>query len=193
MSSRDRILGLIAQNKPRYEELPLPDLSCAVRYEDVCHQFISMIERIGAEVVYVDSRGVLSEDVSKEQTSGRRMINLLDNGREDGHVLSARNASDLQDVHTCYLHGKLGVAENGAIWVEERDMGNRLLPFICERLVLVVPADRLVDTMHEAYREITMENTGFGVFIAGPSRTADIEQNLVIGAHGPARMTVYIV
>jgi L-lactate dehydrogenase complex protein LldG len=43
-----------------------------------------------------------------------------------------------------------------------------------------------------AYTRIDLNTTGFGVFIAGPSKTADIEQSLVIGAHGPVKSTVII-
>jgi L-lactate dehydrogenase complex protein LldG len=41
----------------------------------------------------------------------------------------------------------------------------------------------IVPTMHEAYRQINIAEEGWGAFIAGPSKTADIEQSLVIGAH----------
>ncbi|MNW08326.1 Lactate utilization protein C [compost metagenome] len=47
--------------------------------------------------------------------------------------------------------------------------------------------------MHEAYQKIADSVYGFGTFIAGPSKTADIEQSLVLGAHGPKNMTVFIL
>src|SRR5690606_16996516 len=100
---------------------------------------------------------------------------------------------DIAGVEKAYIRGTLGVAENGAVWVKEGDMQHRLLPFLCQHLVLVVDADTLVDNMHEAYNRIRIDEEGYGLFIAGPSKTADIEQSLVVGAHGPRSLVVYII
>ena len=96
----------------------------------------------------------------------------------------------LAGVDLAVLEAQVGVAENGAMWVSEREAIHRVLPFITQHLILVVDRDNLVGTMHEAYRRIDVRATGFGVFIAGPSKTADIEQSLVIGAHGPRSLVV---
>jgi L-lactate dehydrogenase complex protein LldG len=92
-----------------------------------------------------------------------------------------------------FLKGSLGVAENGAVWLYESQMINRLLPFICQQLVLVLETRQLVPTMHQAMQQVHPGSEGYGVFIAGPSKTADIEQSLVIGAHGPVGLTVYLI
>ena len=50
-----------------------------------------------------------------------------------------------------------------------------------------------VSDMHAAYARLAERPIGYGMFIAGPSKTADIEQALVIGAHGPRSCTVLLV
>jgi L-lactate dehydrogenase complex protein LldG len=57
----------------------------------------------------------------------------------------------------------------------------------------VINAEKIIPTLHEAYDIIGVGNYGFGGFIGGPSKTADIEQALILGAHGPLTMTVFIL
>ena len=99
----------------------------------------------------------------------------------------------LEDVSVSILEGHFGVAENGAVWITEENMGDRVLPFICEHLVLVMYASSIRDTMHQAYEYLHSSSYSFGTFIAGPSKTADIEQALVLGAHGPKTLTVFLL
>jgi L-lactate dehydrogenase complex protein LldG len=101
---------------------------------------------------------------------------------------------ELMGIDVAILGGEFGVAENGAVWVPGENLGRQRAVFvICEHLVLVLPAGQIVHTMQHAYERIRFERPGFGLFIAGPSKTADIEQSLVIGAHGPRSCTLFLV
>ncbi|MDR1758113.1 MAG: LUD domain-containing protein [Bacteroidales bacterium] len=99
----------------------------------------------------------------------------------------------MEKIDTALFAGRFAVAENGAIWLEDEDLPQRVLPFITQKLVLQIHVSKVVDTMQEAYQQISLQNTGFGVFISGPSKTADIEQSLVYGAHGARELTVIML
>jgi L-lactate dehydrogenase complex protein LldG len=101
--------------------------------------------------------------------------------------------SELNMIEHAVMRGNFGVAENGTIWLEDKDLSHRIIPFITQHLVLKLDADKIVPTMQEAYRQIYLKDTGFGVFISGPSKTADIEQSLVYGAHGAKELTVLLI
>jgi L-lactate dehydrogenase complex protein LldG len=91
------------------------------------------------------------------------------------------------------MESHLAVAENGAVWINDTTVKQRALPFITQHLAVVVNRNDIVATMHDAYYKIADADYGFATFIAGPSKTADIEQSLVLGAHGPKTMTVFVV
>lgn len=191
MSARETILKAVAMNKPELTELPDMDLSLTIQYPDRIQQFIGMVEAAGGKACYENSRQDLLNDLTEVKAEGKFMINLLEDSNAEEWV--NLKASDLEALDTCYLRAELGVAENGAMWISEKQMTNRLLPFICQHLVIVLNPGDLVNNLHEAYRQIDAAANGFGVFIAGPSKTADIEQNLVIGAHGARSLRVYLL
>ena len=92
----------------------------------------------------------------------------------------------LADVAVAILCGALAVAENGAVGLDGREARPRALPVICDRLVLLVETRRIVTDMHAALAQLPEA----ALFLAGPSKTADIEGELVLGAHGPRGLTV---
>jgi len=103
----------------------------------------------------------------------------------DPHLL------DILDVLVC--EAQLGVAENGAVWIATSDTVLRAALFLAARVIIVVAEGDLVDDLHQAYERIDVASHSFGVFVAGPSKTADIEQSLVVGAHGPKELTLIVV
>lgn len=102
------------------------------------------------------------------------------------------DARDLDGLDVAVVPGRLAVAENGAVWVDGAALPHRALLWLAEHLVLVVPADAVVPDLHAAYARLRFDGPGFGVFVAGPSKTADIEQALVFGAQGPRTTTLVL-
>lgn len=104
-----------------------------------------------------------------------------------------QHPADFADLDLAIIEGQFAVAENAAIWLDESNLDLRAIPFITAHLVIVIKKENIVGNMHEAYERIGDTNSGFGVFIAGPSKTADIEQSLVVGAHGAMSLRVVIL
>ncbi|HLA51675.1 MAG TPA: LUD domain-containing protein [Flavitalea sp.] len=192
MSARDNILKAVAANKP--PSIVQPDID--VKRTDplpVGDAFEVAVKNLSAVCTKVASLQEALEMIQAKDGALTNRINLIDAEQPFRDSIAKADAHALQLVFKAYIRGSLGVAENGAIWISEPDMGNRLLPFITEHLVIVINTATLVYNMHEAYQKIQVNEYGYGVFIAGPSKTADIEQSLVIGAHGPRSLEVYLV
>jgi L-lactate dehydrogenase complex protein LldG len=88
---------------------------------------------------------------------------------------------------------EFGVAENGSVWLRGSRLGERSALFLASQVLVVLDLSAIAADLHAAYARIDMANEAFGIFVAGPSKTADIEQSLVVGAHGAKELTVVLV
>lgn len=194
MTSRETILTAIKQNKPAL--LPLPEIlvNSYVNELSMLEEFMEVLTRIGGTPVLINSLDEVAQDITLAFRTGDRIVNTLSGISDQNRtMLTASDAMMLEPVYKVYIEGTIGVAENGSIWLYESSMVNRLLPFICQHLVIVLKADKIVATMHDAYNQVNTAKEGYGLFIAGPSKTADIEQSLVIGAHGARSLKVFLI
>jgi L-lactate dehydrogenase complex protein LldG len=189
MSKAD-IIQAIIRNKP---SLLRQDVTVEARSErkeptseEKKAQFVRSVENAGGEVieisrtntgVYLQSEYPDMEDFTKAENRQEATLKTL---------------HQLGKIEQAVLEARLGVAENGAIWLEDKDLPQRIIPFITQHLIIRIDASVIVADMREAYTRIELGDTGFGVFISGPSKTADIEQSLVYGAHGAIRLTVLL-
>ncbi len=191
MSARETILNAIGTNKPTFVDLPTVDLQQVTNYDDLLPKFTATLQSIGGQVLELADINQLQLLINEELATGHTVLNAINGVNDD--LNNAQDAITLEPVYKAFIKASIAVAENGAVWIKESQMINRLLPFICQHLVVVLEKEKIVSTMHHAYQQLNMFEEGFGVFIAGPSKTADIEQSLVIGAHGARSMTVYIL
>jgi L-lactate dehydrogenase complex protein LldG len=200
MTSREKILTNIRNNKPT-EQVALPtNINFESNTTDFITLFSNVLKSIGGEAITAIDFDFIGKDIVRSFPDMSIFVNLIPRlsikdsfaQQKDSHEV--KDAHDLALVDLAILEGKIGVAENGAIWLDESCFGgHRVLPFITQHLVIVLKKENIVANMHHAYQMIEMNNIGFGLFLAGPSKTADIEQSLVIGAHGARSLKVYLV
>lgn len=189
MSSKAKILSAIKESKPASTDLPFIDISAVISYDDLTDQFKKVLGAIGGQCIEVSDKDEAVAIAEAELSKVKNGVNTLTGYDER---LPLMNASDLASTDLAVIGGTIAVAENGAIWASETQMVNRILPFITQQLFIIIEKKDITATMHQAYQKINVAETGFGAFIAGPSKTADIEQSLVIGAHGPAGLKVIL-
>lgn len=193
MIAREDILKSIQANKPR-EQAPLPETHLFPQQkQDLTKQFMEILGKLQSQVFALEGYQEIADKLYELYPDKKYIANAVTDlpmGNVD--LAKVEDPHDLKFVDLAIVEGQIPVAENGAIWIEEKSMGHRALPFIAEHLVIIAPKKELVWNMHEAYEKIQNQFPGFGVFLSGPSKTADIEQSLVIGAHGSRSLTVFL-
>jgi|AYRE01.1.fsa_nt_gi L-lactate dehydrogenase complex protein LldG len=186
MTSKEKILNKIKENNVVPDvELPSSYENFGITFEDKFARFSTMLESVGGKALVIDKKDLdqtvkdlyKDEKVIASNVDGFTLGNFDSNEQEDPH--------NLRDIDLAVVKGNFAVAENGAIWMKNEENRHRSLYFIAQNIVIVIDEKDIINNMHEAYQKINFENVGYGVFISGPSKTADIEQSLVIGAHGP--------
>jgi L-lactate dehydrogenase complex protein LldG len=192
--ARDEILNALRAAAPA--EVSLPDMRRlnALRYPDLRERFATSIAEVGGRCVLAG--GLLEEELARlpEYAAARMVVSLVPGVAKANLDLAAiGDPHELRDVDFCVLGAELGVAENGAVWITEHGGKNRAVAFLTQHLAIVVRAETLVHNLHEAYEKVAIPSPGFGLFLSGPSKTADIEQSLVIGAHGARSCTVIVI
>ena len=194
MSSREKILAAVKANQP--DSTALLDLSVfETTAQGSLQKFAEVLGAIGGKIVHVSSYDEIAQTISLQYGNGVKIVSPLKelSKLRTENLENLASIHDLHDVDVAILKAHFGVAENGAVWITENEMAHRVLPFVTQHLAVVIDAATIVPTMHQAYDNISTTDYGFGTFIAGPSKTADIEQSLVIGAHGPRSMTVFVL
>ncbi|MBP5425779.1 MAG: LUD domain-containing protein [Prevotella sp.] len=193
MSNKEDILKKFRANVREKYDMPSLDDIKAVTYPEPLVQFMKMSESVGGQVLEIDAGrdiNVLIRELfpdAKEIASNLPEITIAT--RNPNTVGCAR---DLNGTDVGIIRGKFGVAENGCIWIPQ-EMKEKAVCFISEHLIILLPKSQIVNNMHEAYKRIEFNDYGYGTFISGPSKTADIAQVLVMGAQAARSVTIFLM
>ncbi len=203
MSTKEDILKRIRANigerfsdgqsgKTGYDMPDLSDIK-AICYDNPLQQFADMSEKVGGKVIEAKVGEDLNALIKKlypdahEIASNLPEITIATRNPDTVESAQALNGTDVGVVR-----GMFGVAENGCIWIPQT-MKEKAVCFISENLVILLPKNQIVNNMHEAYKRIEFNDYGYGTFISGPSKTADIAQVLVMGAQAARSVTVVLL
>ena len=193
MASKEDILKRYRANVR--EKYDMPDLSdiAAITYPDPLLQFMNMTKSVGGNAIEVEKGRDVNELIKELYPDAKEIASNLPE-----ITIATRNpdevgrARDLNGTDVGVVRGVFGVAENACVWIPLQ-MKEKAVCFISENLVILLDKKQIVNNMHEAYRRIEFNDYGYGTFISGPSKTADIAQVLVMGAQAARSATVLLL
>lgn len=189
---KEELLNKLRANTREQYDMPAMNVQ-GIQYDDTLAQFIKMTENVGGKVI-MPSMGEDINDVIRKAYPDAKVFacHLPEISIATKNPDTVAEAQGLNGTDVGIVAGTVGVAENGCIWIPQT-MKEKAMLFISEYLVILLDKANVVNNMHEAYARIEMdERYNFGTFISGPSKTADIEQALVMGAQAARGVTVVL-
>ena len=203
MASKEDILKKYRANVR--EQFDMPDLSDiqGITYPDPLLQFMNMTKSVGGNAIEVEKGRDVNELIRELYPDAKEIASNLPE-----ITIATRNpdevgrARDLNGTDVGVIRGMFGVAENACVWIPQQ-MKEKAVCFISENLIILLDKKQIVNNMHEAYRRLStrdpksgldqFDQYGYGTFISGPSKTADIAQVLVMGAQAARSATVLLL
>lgn len=193
MSSKEDILKKYRANvRVKFDMPDLSDIK-AITYPDPLLQFMNMTKNVGGNAIEIEKGRDINELIRELYPDAKEIASNLPE-----ITIATRNpdevgrAHDLNGTDVGIIRGMFGVAENACVWIPQQ-MKEKAVCFISENLVILLDKKQIVNNMHEAYRRIEFNDYGYGTFISGPSKTADIAQVLVMGAQAARSATVLLI
>lgn len=195
MDAKTEILQIL--KRQLVEQVPLPEVLDGpwITFDDPVAHFSEMVASVGGSCESLENLEQLPDKLAgfDQWQRAQRVFSKVPVISGNVDLDECDDPHRLEDLDFVVYPADFAVAENGAVWLTDRDLRHRVVFFITQFLVLVVRRSEIVDNMHMAYRRAAVPQPGFGLFLSGPSKTADIEQSLVIGAHGCRELQVYLV
>ena len=216
MSSRETILQRLRNRTGGELTVPECDFSVLVRDDwstaERIERFEKMIESVHGEVHHVSEDSWMDRLAEVLTTSGARNL-LIPKQHEIGQALRNAGREDLpelliydepieswqahlfNEVDASITSTRGGIAETGSLILWPNNDEPRLMSLVPPVHIAVLKASELYTTFHEAMQA---QNWAAGMptnalLISGPSKTADIEQTLAYGVHGPKELIVLII
>ena len=193
--SRDAILARLRAHALPAVDAPALD-ALGVAFADPVAQLAQAMATVGGTCIRVGDLAAAAAAIAAlpHAAAAKKIVSLAPGiGLATLDLATIDDPHALADLDLAILPGVLAVAENAAVWVDGRTLPHRAVFVITDHLVLVVHARDVVDHMHQAYARIADRPRGYGLFISGPSKTADIEQVLVVGAQGARTCTLIVI
>lgn len=193
MSAKEEILSRCRRNADPETERPSLEGLDPLTFSDPLEKFKSTSVDMSCRVIDIPEGKTLSAAVREAFPDAKSICtNIPDIDFATSNPDTVASVAELDHTDVGVVAGSLGVAENGCIWVPQT-MKEKAVCFISENLAIVLPRRNVVSNMHEAYRRIEFNAYGYGAFISGPSKTADIAQVLVTGAQAARSLTVFLI
>ena len=189
MSSRDDILARVRKNQPTPQPLPSIPTFAAERGAPF-ERFKAAVARMGGKVVSAPADGNLDVLIRSLFPDAKVICSATHEVAGNRALGDVRKPADLNDVDVGVVRAVYGVAETGSVWITDAQFKVNTLGFLSQHLVVLLDTSRIVENLHHAYQEREQFNAPYGVFMTGPSATADIEGVLIHGAQGIRTLTV---
>ena len=189
MSTRDEILERVRRNQPAAVALPaLP--AFAAGPGTLLERFKAGVLRMGGKVADPPADGDLAALVARLFPDAKVVCSATPEVPGNRPLAAVRSPADLHDVDVGVVRAVFGVAETGSVWITGMQFKVNSLGFLAQHLVVLLDPARIVGNFHDAYGQRQQFDAGYGVFMTGPSATADIEGVLIHGAQGIRSMTI---
>ena len=217
MNPRDAILAAVRKNLPR-PAVPLPEvpgtnrkgIKAGLGYKEHFHRlpevpgfpnegepilpyFRKQLEAMGGRSFEVADAAAAQAKLAELFPAAKVICSAAAEVPGTRRIQDVRDPHELNDVDVGVVRSPLGVAEAGAVWLTQADLVINALGVLSQHLVVLLDPAAIVDTMHDAYGQIDLAASPYGVFLAGPSATGDIEGVIIHGAQGARSLTVLLL
>jgi L-lactate dehydrogenase complex protein LldG len=218
MNSRDTILSSIRQAIGNPSHLPqTPDGIDGLIHKKLASvtpknkagyvkQFQSELEKISGEFKPVPSLDAAAREIARTVKETGVQALAIDGGRTAGKIaqklknkIKIVDASkiefparrdQIEPVKVALVEASYAVADVASLAIPFSDTKSLLPHLLAEIVFVIVRPGQMIANQFELFKKVPKEKLKNMVMITGPSRTADIEKIIILGAHGPQRLIV---